>query len=108
MELRDWREAQGWTQNDLADKIGEPRPTYQKMESGVGPIRPTVEKKIRKLGFKGRLPRQEAQEEATMPSGLAQEVAKLKGRVEALEGQLLAALVASKSLDQRVQALESE
>jgi transcriptional regulator with XRE-family HTH domain len=101
-ELRDWREKKDWTQADVAGKIGEPRPTYQKMESGVGPIPLTVENKLRKLGFTGRLPR----EEAATASGGSEEVVKLKGRVEALEGQLLAALVAAKSLDERMRKLE--
>lgn len=56
MNLRDWRKEKGWTQGDLADKIGEPRPTFQKWEAGVSPTPPAAQAKIRKLGFSGDFP----------------------------------------------------
>jgi transcriptional regulator with XRE-family HTH domain len=84
--LRKWREGKGWTQADIAGKIGEPRPTYQKMESGEGPIWPEMQAKIRKVGYTGPWPREEAQE-AAAPAGAnyvtREELAELRGAVRA-------------------------
>jgi transcriptional regulator with XRE-family HTH domain len=90
MNLREWRKTKGWLQGDLADKLGEARPTYQKMESGVGPISPAVEAKLRKLGFDGKLPRQEAKEAPaeTIPAAYYREMGRLEGRLEAVERRL--------------------
>jgi len=30
--LKEWRKAKGWTQEDVADKIGEARPTFRAEE----------------------------------------------------------------------------
>lgn len=62
--LGKWRDGEGWTQHQLADKLGVPRPTFQKMESGVGPIPPKIQTKIRKLEYTGPWPREEAKESA--------------------------------------------
>ena len=64
MNLREWRESKGWEQADLAAKLGKPRPTYQKMEAGTGPIRPKEQDKIRKLGYTGPWPREVAKKAA--------------------------------------------
>jgi transcriptional regulator with XRE-family HTH domain len=56
MNLKEWRKVKGWRQEDLADKIGEPRPTYQAWESGRTPFPPDVQAKIKKLGFPGEFP----------------------------------------------------
>lgn len=55
--LKGWRKSKGWRQEDLADKLGEPRPTYQSWETGRTPtIPPEVQAKLRKLGYKGPWP----------------------------------------------------
>lgn len=103
MNLREWRKSKGWGQEELAGKIGSNQKTYSAYETGrLKDIPPDIQAKIRRLGYQGPWPAQEAPAGGAMP----EEVVKLKGRVEALEGQLLAALVAAKSLDQRVQVLE--
>jgi transcriptional regulator with XRE-family HTH domain len=56
MNLREWRKMNGWRQEDVADKIGEPRPTYQAWESGRVSFPPAAQLKIRKLGFTGTFP----------------------------------------------------
>lgn len=54
--LREWRKSKGWRQEDLADKLGEPRGTYQAWESMRASFPPEVQAKIRKLGFAGPFP----------------------------------------------------
>lgn len=67
--LKDWRKSKGWRQEDLADKLGEPRPTYQSWETGRTPsIPPEVQGKLRKLGYKGPWPAQAAQDAVAEPA----------------------------------------
>lgn len=56
MNLKEWRKTKGWRQEDLADKLGEPRPTYQAWESGRVTFPPAIKAKIEKMGFKGEWP----------------------------------------------------
>lgn len=56
MNLRDWRKLKGWRQEDLADKIGESRATYQAWEGGRNAFPPAIKLKIQKLGFTGEFP----------------------------------------------------
>lgn len=56
MNLKEWRKLKGWRQEDLADKLGEPRPTYQGWESGRIPFPPQIKAKINKMGFEGEFP----------------------------------------------------
>lgn len=56
MNLKEWRKLKGWRQEDLADKLGEPRPTYQGWESGRITFPPAIAAKIKKLGFDGEFP----------------------------------------------------
>lgn len=99
--LGKWRDAKEWTQGDLADKLAVPRPTFQKMESGVGPISPKIQAKIRKLGYDGPWPREEAQEgaaEAIPAAVFHREMGKLEGRLEAAERRLEEAFVLIRDL----------
>lgn len=99
--LGKWRDAKDWTQADLADKLGVPRPTFQKMESGVGPIPPKVQAKIRKLDYNGPWPREEAQEAAgeVIPAAVFhREIGKLEGRLENVERRLEDALTLIRDL----------
>lgn len=56
MNLKEWRKVKGWRQEDVADKLGEPRPTYQAWESGRVPFPPLIRTKIEKMGFDGEFP----------------------------------------------------
>lgn len=86
-KLGEWRKGKGWTQGDLADKIEEPRPTYQKWESGVSlGIPPEIQAKLRKAGYTGPWPQEEAKEKARPQAGdyiTREEFAELRGAVKA-------------------------
>ncbi len=56
MNLKEWRKLKKWRQEDLADQLGEPRPTYQGWESGRIPFPPEIIQKVRDLGFDGDFP----------------------------------------------------
>lgn len=56
MNLKEWRRLKKWRQEDLADKLGEPRPTYQGWESGRVTFPPEIKAKIVKMGFTGEFP----------------------------------------------------
>jgi hypothetical protein len=96
------------SQEALSAELGYDKwATYAAQERGENPLPEEVKDRLRgkKYGFQGAWPDEEARE-STAPPAMPEEVLKIKGRVEALESQLLAALVASKSLDQRVRELE--
>lgn len=95
--LGKWRDGKEWTQGDLADKLAVPRPTFQKMESGVGPISTRVQAKIRKLGYDGPWPREEAQEPAADFTS-REDHWRLVGRVDTLERRLEEAFVLIRDL----------
>ena len=54
--LREWRKANYGRQQDLADKLEEPRGTYQAWETGRAEIPYEKRAKIEALGFKGTWP----------------------------------------------------
>jgi transcriptional regulator with XRE-family HTH domain len=54
--LKEWRKLNGWRQEDLADKLEEPRGTYQAWESARAAFPPEIQMKIRKLGYTGPFP----------------------------------------------------
>jgi transcriptional regulator with XRE-family HTH domain len=80
MNLKDWRKQKGWRQEDLADKLGEPRPTFQSWETGRSAIPPAIQAKLRKMGYDGPWP----QEEAKTAEGVTrEEFADLKAALKA-------------------------
>lgn len=89
MKLREWRKAKGLEQATLADKIGSNQKTYSAYETGrLKDIPPDIQAKIRKMGYTGPWPREEAQ--AAPANGQApyvteKEFWKLVGRLEKLE-----------------------
>jgi hypothetical protein len=103
--LGEWINSVYGDQGALADvlKPKVAKNTVSSWKTGRNGIPPEYQRQLRKLGFTGPWPREE---EPATASGGSEEVVKLKGRVEALEGQLLAALVAAKSLDERMRKLE--
>lgn len=57
--LKAWRKLVKLRQEDVADQLGEPRPTYQAWESGRAPFPPEVREKLRDLGYLGPFPEPE-------------------------------------------------
>jgi transcriptional regulator with XRE-family HTH domain len=104
-KLGDWIKSKYKSQAAFAEELGVQQSRVSKWLSGAEAIPEDFRDRIERLKYKGPWPREEAQAAPTA-SGASEEVVKLKGRVEALENQILAALVAAKSLDERVQALE--
>ncbi len=55
MNLREWRRSKGWSQEELASKVGANPKTYSAYETGRNEISPAVLAKLRKLGFQGEV-----------------------------------------------------
>lgn len=85
--LSAFRKGRGNSQEEFGKKLGLSQATYQSYESGRTSIPEDVQAKIRKLGYQGPWPKDEAHE-AKAPAGdftPREDYWKLVGRVEALE-----------------------
>lgn len=113
MKLKAWRKSKGWSQEELAAKVGANQKTYGAYETGRNDISAEVQAKLRKLGYTGPWPREEAQE-STVPANGAyvtrEEFAELRGALGAHveywrtgEGKVLQRL---EELAQRIEAIE--
>lgn len=60
MNLKEWRRSKGWNQGEIAAKLRIAQNTYSAWETGRSDIPADGERDLRKLGFTGPLPRQEA------------------------------------------------
>lgn len=60
MNLKEWRRSKGWNQGEIAAKLRIAQNTYSAWETGRSEIPADGERDLRKLGFAGLLPRQEA------------------------------------------------
>ena len=88
MDLKAWRKSKGWTQGAVADKIGAIQGTYGAYETGRISIPAPIQAKLRKIGYDGPMPRQEAQDApaaGVSREDVATELGKLEGRIERLE-----------------------
>lgn len=95
--LGEWIKATYGDQGGLAEALVPPvaKNTVSSWKTGRNGIPPDYQKQIRKLGFKGLWPSQEAQESAAAPGGpyvtreeLAELRGRLEGRIEVLERAL--------------------
>jgi transcriptional regulator with XRE-family HTH domain len=96
--LKEWRGSKGWTQGDLAEKIGSNQKSYSAYETGRTSLPGELQTKLRKLGYSGPWPHQEASVESISPDVFHREVGKLEGRLEAVERRLEDALVLIRDL----------
>lgn len=96
--LKDWRGGKGWTQGDLAEKIGSNQKSYSAYETGRTVLPGEVQAKLRKLGYTGPWPHQEEASEAIPAAVFHREIGKLEGRVETLERRLEEAFVLIRDL----------
>lgn len=53
--LKNFREAKGWTQGQMAAQLGMIRTTYHRMEKGKCPVRKTHILALERLGFNGHV-----------------------------------------------------
>jgi hypothetical protein len=85
--LGDWIKSAFGDQGGLAEVLDPPvaKNTVSSWKTGRNGVPPEYQKQIRKLGFKGPWPREEAQEAAAAgpaPYVTREETAELKGRLE--------------------------
>jgi transcriptional regulator with XRE-family HTH domain len=108
--LREWRRSKGWNQGEIAAKLRIAQNTYSAWETGRSEIPADGERDLRKLGFAGQLPRQDAAASAPAPYVTREELAELRGALKAHveywrtgEGKVLQRL---EELAQRIEAIE--
>lgn len=85
MNLREWRRSKGWNQSDAAAKLRIAQNTYSAWETGRSEIPADGERDLRKMGYTGPLPRQEAPAASPADYVTREDFWKLVGRLETLE-----------------------
>lgn len=87
-ELGKWIREKWKSQVAFSTKLGVNQARVSKWLSLTEGVSPDYQAKIRKMGYTGPWPREEAKE-AAAPAGVSErEIGKLEGRIEALERQL--------------------
>jgi hypothetical protein len=86
--LGEWIRSRWGSQDVLAEKLKVSVATVSAYKTGRINVPPKIQDAIRKLGYVGPWPREEAKE-AAAPAGVSErEIGKLEGRIEALERQV--------------------
>lgn len=105
MNLKEWRKSKGWSQADLAEKLGGNQKTYGAYETGRNDIPHDVRAKLKKMGYTGPWPREEAPASAGGPYVTEAAFAEWRGY---WRGGMEGVLERLKALEDQVQKLRQQ